>query len=315
MICFKDFVFPLASFFFLIHSTNVPKELNVSFKLIMKNMKHIVIALFIVVFNSFIFGQNQISKTNRNTVRKNQTERKNFSSINFTKKKWMLVEVNEETIEVPNPILRFYEKEKSFNIGFCNSIHGNYLSKGNTLQFSKMTSTAKGCREPLDSYDRKLSAALRKTNRFTQTADSLVFLANNKPVLKFVFEKQSTISNKIFEEAEWFLTEIGNKKFVPEKSPASLRFGTESKGVSGKFGCSYLSGGYKFLDGVFKFRNLLTRQGRCQPDENNEIAQEFTQALNKTDRFELNDKTLSFFEGKTLLLKFSPIIDDSSQRF
>jgi heat shock protein HslJ len=281
----------------------------------MKNIEHIAIALFIVIFSSLTFGQNPISKTDRNALKKKQTQRKNLSSINLTKKKWMMVEINEETIEVPNPILQFYEKEKSFNIGFCNSIHGNYLFKGNALQLSKMTSTAKGCREPLDSYDRKLSEALGKTNRFTQTADSLVFLANNKSVLKFIFEKQSTISSKIFEEAEWLLTEIGDKKFMPEKSPASLRFGTESKSVSGKFGCSYFSGGYKFLDGIFKFRNLLTRRGICQPDENNEIAQTFIQALSKTDRFELNDKTLSFFEGETLLLKFIPMIDDSSQRF
>lgn len=281
----------------------------------MKNIELIAIALFIVIFSSLTFGQNPISKANGNAVKKKQTQRGNSSTANFTKKKWTLIEINNEVIEIPNPILGFYEKEKSFNIGFCNSIHGNYLFKGNKLQFSKMTSTAKGCREPLDSYDRKLSEALKKTNRFTQTADSLVFLANNKPVLKFIFEKQSPISSELFDATSWTLIEIGNKRFVPEKSPAYLRFGTESKTVSGKFGCSYLSGGYKFLNGIFKFRNLLTRRGICQPDENNEIAQEFAQALNKTDRFELNEKTLSFFEGETLLIKFIPIRDDPDQIF
>lgn len=225
-------------------------------------------------------------------------------SASLTKNKWTLIEINETKIEGKNPVLTFNEKNNSFGIRICNGIGGNYTLKGNELKFSKIISTMMACPEPLMGNEIKFNEAIKKVTRFEQTADSLIFLANDTPVLKFVSENQSSSPNVTFENTKWFLTDIGTKKIAPQEPFPYLQFDKEKMSVAGSGGCNRLFGSYKIENQSLSFGAIGMTKMACA-GEKNQIERDFSQALGKVNRFELSGDTLSFFAGETLLLKFT----------
>lgn len=247
------------------------------------------------------------SKTDGNTLEEAQNQMSNQKPANITAQKWTLTEINGKKIEGNKPTLQFDEKEKRFGIKICNGIGGNYRVNDSNIEFYDVISTMMACPEPIMGNEVKFNEAVEKVTRFEQKGDSLVFFAKDKPVLKFVSEMQSGLPNKTLENTKWVLTNIGTKPISPKAPFPYLEFDKETSRVSGLAACNRISGGYTISGDALKFGAIAMTRMACIDPEKGEIERQFTQALEKVNRFEVKNGTLSLFDGTTLLLKFMPL--------
>lgn len=246
------------------------------------------------------------SKTNGNTLEEAQRQMANQSSADFTRQKWTLTEINGRAIEGNKPTLQFDEKEKRFGIKICNGIGGNYSLNGSNIRFFDIISTMMACPEPVMGNEIKFNDAMKKATRFEQKGGSLTFFAGNRPVLRFVAENQAGLPNKTLEKTRWILTNIGAKQISPKAPLPYLQFDKENMRVAGLAACNRITGGYAVKGDSLDFGAIAMTRMACIDPEKSQIERDFTQSLEKVNRYEIKNGTLSLFNGNTLLLEFMP---------
>lgn len=105
-----------------------------------------------------------------------------------------------------------------------------------------------------------------------------------------------------FADTYWKLIQVGDEQTPPprdQNTQAHLVFHSEGQRVKGSTGCNSLSGGYQNDDGRLTLEALATTKRACSgPDQ----AQAFTDALERTRRFEIQGQRLMLYgEGEQAL--------------
>jgi heat shock protein HslJ len=105
-----------------------------------------------------------------------------------------------------------------------------------------------------------------------------------------------------FADTYWKLIQVGDEQTPPpqdQNTQAHLVFHSEGQQVKGSTGCNSLSGGYQNDDGRLTLEALATTKRACSgPDQ----AQAFTDALERTQRFEIQGQRLTLYgEGEQAL--------------
>lgn len=105
-----------------------------------------------------------------------------------------------------------------------------------------------------------------------------------------------------FADTYWKLIQVGGEQTPPpqdQNTQAHLVFHSEGQQVKGSTGCNSLSGGYQNDDGRLTLEALATTKRACSgPDQ----AQAFTDALERTQRFEIQGQRLTLYgEGEQAL--------------
>ncbi len=103
---------------------------------------------------------------------------------------------------------------------------------------------------------------------------------------------------------DWVLTVFPNQtktfaELFTMKAPELQLSSTDSR-VAGSTGCNRVMGGFTVNGEEFKFGNLATTKMGC-PGYDETI---YVEALNRVNRFRLNDDQLSLFQDSTLLMTF-----------
>lgn len=98
-----------------------------------------------------------------------------------------------------------------------------------------------------------------------------------------------------FADTYWKLIQVGGEQTPPpqdQNTQAHLVFHSEGQQVKGSTGCNNLTGGYQNDDGRLTLQQLATTKRACSgPDQ----AQAFTDALARTQRFEIQGQRLTLY--------------------
>lgn len=120
-------------------------------------------------------------------------------------------------------------------------------------------------------------------------------------------------SNPNFGELDsrrWSLTEIGGTRV--ESSNAFIEFNSAEKRFTGNAGCNQMFGKFETNGGEMNFSGIGTTRMFCSEEGVMKLESDFTKALEKATRFEINGEVLNVFAGNDLILKFSGITKDPS---
>ncbi len=135
--------------------------------------------------------------------------------------------------------------------------------------------------------------------QFTTTAPHQVLNgADDRPTLSL----HTATAEPPFANTYWKLIQVGGEQTPPpqdQNTQAHLVFHSEGQQVKGNTGCNSLSGGYQNDDGRLTLEPLATTKRACRgPDQ----AQAFTDALARTQRFEIHGQRLTLYdEGEQAL--------------
>jgi heat shock protein HslJ len=137
----------------------------------------------------------------------------------------------------------------------------------------------------------------------------LIVLSACKPSNK-IGELVGVPKERPLENTYWVLTEINGTALVRNDSKKLfIQLDPATKRLSGFAGCNQLSGGY-VLDGKkISFKTITTKMF-CQDEMKTE--DDFIQAVNKINEFNINEHELLLTEGKNVLLKFQAEIESKN---
>lgn len=104
------------------------------------------------------------------------------------------------------------------------------------------------------------------------------------------------------ENTYWVLVELNGTAIVRNDTKLIfIQLDSKSKRVTGFAGCNQLSGEYILEGKKLSFKTVITRM-YCQDEMNTE--DDFIQAVNKINEFNIKEHELSLMQGKKVLLKF-----------
>lgn len=234
-----------------------------------------------------------------------------MASSEITGKKWQLIEVEgspvAERVNGRTPYLELDTNGRYAANGGCNGIGGTYEWKKNKgIKFSRGMSTMMACMDM--SAEQGLHNLFEKADRYRMDNGLLIFTqGNGTPLAKFkLATNEMPQNNKISSlEGTWELDYVadpdGNSvdQLYPEKKPI-LVFEKGATKVSGNSSCNNFSGSVTIQDHRIKFAPLAMTKMAC-PGDGERV---FTQSLEKTTIFDVQDNALHFIMDDIAIMRF-----------
>jgi heat shock protein HslJ len=207
-------------------------------------------------------------------------------------------------LEVPEALsltIQFQDGEVSGQSA-CNRFSGGYEIDGNSLTISELALTRKACNERLTAVDTVLVRTLRRVAAYGFDGPRLQLLnPNERVVLTYRpfgdedLRGRWQVIGLLNRNKEAFATPIEGTTIT-----ANFRQGGQ---LQGNAGCNGYSGSYEAQGNTISIGDAASTQKEC-PEPKGVTGQEnrYFQALNQAVTFEVDGRTLVFFDGEGIRL-------------
>jgi heat shock protein HslJ len=102
----------------------------------------------------------------------------------------------------------------------------------------------------------------------------------------------------------WRLTHLGGIPALPDTSSRQPHFRLDGSRVTGATGCNTIGGTYELSGDRLRFGPLMMTRMACVEAARNQQEQQFTAALEATDRYEITGDSLTLFAGAAARARF-----------
>ncbi|SFT10613.1 META domain-containing protein [Sphingobacterium wenxiniae] len=225
-------------------------------------------------------------------------------------KKWQLIELEgnpvADKVNGKVPFLELRTEDSTYAAsGGCNGIGGKYeWAKNNGIKFSMGVSTMMACQDM--SAENGLRNLFGKAENYRLENDTLVFSSENGSVLaKFKLANETKENDIALLDGTWeldYVMDPDGKDFTalyPEKKPI-LTFEAGSSKVTGNSSCNNFTGNVTVEGHNIGFSPLGMTKMAC-PGEGEGV---FVDALEKVNRFDIQDNALHFIMGDIAIMRF-----------
>jgi heat shock protein HslJ len=129
------------------------------------------------------------------------------------------------------------------------------------------------------------------------SAGAFIFLS------AFYMKKENTTQASPLYGIKWSLKKIHTDAGVEDvNTKAFIKFNQEKKSAGGNGSCNTFGSNFTISGNTISFKNIFSTKMYCEGVQQTEDA--FFKQLEKVDRFEVKDKTLSLYLDKEILLEF-----------
>jgi heat shock protein HslJ len=222
--------------------------------------------------------------------------------LNLSGKKWRIIEINGEVIDIKQATIEFDNRNKRFGARICNAIGGNFKQTGSALRFSRVIATMMACREPLNSIEKGFQMAITKVTRGEQTGNVVTLFAGRTPVLKLRADANG--GNQPLAGVRWNLVELNGGEIELDGETPFLQLDQESHGISGSTGCNRFFGKYELAARAIEFTGIGMTKRACLDPVRQRIETSLAQGLSKVTRYQIKRDELQLFSGNRVLMKF-----------
>jgi heat shock protein HslJ len=206
---------------------------------------------------------------------------------------WVVEKIGDRTLtKQPRPTLIVNPKNEIYGDTSVNRYGGQLNPKGNPLLFGSVRSTLRAGDEELMELENQWQSVLQKASQVRRDKDQLQLLDGDH-ILATLKGVNMT--------GDWKLTKIGDSWIENTDHELSLVIAEDGK-VNGNTGVNLLMGQLS-TDQQKLFGTLATTR-RAGAPEMMQRENAFLDALRKSNRFEVDGKTLMLLEGDNILLQF-----------
>ncbi len=179
---------------------------------------------------------------------------------------------------------------------FYNNIKGFKFREGYTYTLSVKVTKRKDAPADASSFDYSLVKILGKRWTNGKTAGE--------------FQGGAATTQPALDSQKWTLVEIDGEA-VKIKKPY-VEFNLAENRIGGDAGCNHLMAGFTANGNDIKFTGVATTKMMCMKPRLMEIENKFVRKIESVSRYEQTGRTLRFYAGNVLVLKFSGSDKDST---